>query len=112
MNRFRLKLLAGCVAACLVVLLLAYLANGVNVAMRDPLGVDAARAKCREQGKVDADLSLVRSEVSDGPLGGEAKVVFSEKGRGTIRVTLTRPSYSAGWRATDYAEDPEPAGRQ
>jgi hypothetical protein len=106
MNRARLKVLTRSIAVCLGALLLLYPIVGIFVGMRGPLlAVDAARAKCREQGKKDADLNLVRSEVSNGPFGSSsAEVVFRENDRGSIRVTLNRPSYLVDWRVANYGE--------
>jgi hypothetical protein len=54
-----------------------------------------AAAKAQAGG---AGAQLLSSEVSDGPLGGQARVRLRSAGR-SIEVVLSRPFWSRSWRS-------------
>jgi len=61
------------------------------IAAADPVAVAKAEAG-------DAGAQFLGSEVSDGPLGGHARVRLRSGGR-SIEVVLSRPLWSRSWRS-------------
>ncbi|MBI1916207.1 MAG: hypothetical protein HYS12_15955 [Planctomycetes bacterium] len=93
-------------AVCLGLLLLVNLIAGI--ASPDQWAVDAAKAKCAEQGWQNLDLACARSEVSGSLFGKTATIEFESRDKNQpkkIRVTLRKPVNFVGWQVVDYQEE-------
>lgn len=103
MRRFAIIL-----AVCLGLLLLVNVIAGIM--SPDEWAIDAALAKCQEQGWQNLDLGSARSKVSGGLLGKTATIEFGSRDKNqpkTIRVRLRKPVNFLGWLVVDYQEIPD-----
>ena len=72
-----------------------------------PSPVDAAMAKCVEQGWQKGDLAVLGVKTSGGILGSSGHVEFQSKNQNpakTIRVELQKSLFSLNWKVVDYDE--------
>lgn len=98
------------VVAIVLVAVVIVMLNASGLTPFGPSLVDAAMAKCVEQGWQEEDLAVLRFQTSWGTGGSRGHIEFRSKNQNpasTIRVELRKPLFSLNWEVVNYDEGGE-----